>query len=122
MSRARTSLGARRSIDEVSRLAISLADRVLLVLTLDVLSFHGARRLLAAFGDDDRFGFVVNRARRSEVVPGDVPRVFGREPLAVLPEDRAVPGAQERGKLLPERGRTGRAFSQLAAVLSEDPS
>lgn len=111
-----------RNIDEVSRLAVALADRILLVLSLDVLSFHGARRLLAAFGDDDRFGFLVNRAGRSEVVPGDVARAFGRSPLAVLSEDRAVPGAQDRGKLLPERGRTGRSFSQLAAALSEDPS
>jgi pilus assembly protein CpaE len=107
-----------RGIDEVARAAVALADRVLMVLNLDVLSFHGARRTLAALGDDERFAFVVNRAGRSEIAPGDVERVFGREPLAVLPDDHAVPNAQDRGRLVPPRGKTGRAMTRLARTLA----
>lgn len=106
-----------RAIDEVARAGIEAADHVLVVLTMDVLSFHGARRALAAFGDDERFSFVVNRVARSEIVPADVERVFGREAVAVLPEDKAVASAQDRGRLLPARGRTGRALVRLARSL-----
>lgn len=109
-----------RAVDDVSRAAVALADRVLMVLNLDVLSFHGARRTLAALGDDERFAFVVNRAGRSEITPGDVERVFGREPLAVLPDDHAIPNAQDRGRLVPPRGRTGRAMTRLARTLAEE--
>lgn len=111
-----------RALDDVARAGVGAADQVVVVLTMDVLSFHGARRALAVFGDDDRFSFVVNRAARSEIVPGDVARVFGRQPVAVIPLDKAVVAAQDRGRLLPARGRCGRAISRLARSLEEAAS
>ena len=55
----------------------------------------------------------------AEVTPADVERVFGRPALAVLPMDRRAPGVQNRGAILPRRGRTGRELDQLARVLLE---
>ena len=60
-----------------------------------------------------------NRAARAEITPGDVERVFGRRPLAVIPNDRGAGRAHERGRLVPRRGRTGRAIDRLARELSE---
>lgn len=110
------------ALDEIARTGVDAADRVVVVLTTDVLSFHGARRALAAFGDDDRFAFVVNRVARSEIVPADVERVFGRQPVAAIPVDRAVAAAQDRGRLLSARGKSGRAIGRLARTLEEAPS
>ena len=87
------------------------------VLSLDVLSFRATTRALEAFRPlhlGARIGFVVNRVSRSEITPGDVERVFGAVPLAVVPSDRAVPRAQDRARPLPPRGRVGRAFAKLA--------
>jgi pilus assembly protein CpaE len=104
-----------RAPDDLAQWAFGFADRMIEVLSLDVLSFRAATRALAVLGDDERVGFVVNRSSRSEITPADVQRVFGREPLAVLSADRAVTAAQDHGRLLPRRGRTGRAFDRLAA-------
>jgi Flp pilus assembly CpaE family ATPase len=110
-----------RAPDDITRWAFGFADRVVEVLSLDVLSFRAATRALAAFGDDERVGFVVNRSARAEITPADVERVFGREPLAIVPSDRGVPSAQDHGRLLPRRGRAGRAFDRLAGrCLVED--
>jgi Flp pilus assembly CpaE family ATPase len=116
-----------RALDERTRWCLSEADRVLEVLALDVLSFRASSRAIEALAPlalDDRLGFVVNRAGRSELTPGDVRRVFGRDPAAVLPSDPAVPRAQDRGSLLAPRGRVGRAFARLAGTLepSRGPS
>jgi hypothetical protein len=62
--------------------------------------------------------FVVNKAARSEITPGDVVRVFGDPALAVFPFDRAVRSAQERNRLLPAKGRMARRFDRLADALS----
>ena len=98
------------------------AGRLLEVLTLDVVSFRATSRAMEAFSPlhlEGRVAFVVNRAARSEVTPGDVRRVFGETALAVLPQDRALRSAQERGRLLPERGRMARRFDRLAVALAE---
>ena len=105
---------------EGARIAFHSADLLLVVLSPDVLSFHSANRALEA----DLVGgaepqFVVNRAGRSEVAPADVERVFGRPALAVLPVDPRAGQAQDRGRLLPARGRTGRAVDRLAKKLLE---
>jgi len=95
-----------RSMDDVARSALGAADHVLLVVTLDVLAFRDAKRamaFLASLGVDGRVRLIVNRAARSEVIPEDCERVFGLPPSAVLPEDRAVPTAQNRGELLSGR-------------------
>jgi pilus assembly protein CpaE len=106
-----------RELGELTTSGLEAADRVLEVLSLDVLSFRAATRAIEVFaplGRDGRVGFVVNRATRSEITPGDVERVFGAVPLAVVPADRAVPRAQDRGRLVPPKGKVGRAFAKLA--------
>jgi len=108
-----------RGLDDVARAGLDAADRVAVVLNLDVLSFRAAKRAITAAGIEDRCAFVVNRAVRSQIAPGDVERVFGHAAAAVIPADRAVPAAQDRGRLLPIRGRTGRAVGRLAARLLE---
>ncbi len=109
-----------RGLDEVARTGLELADRVLLVLGLDVLSFRDAKLAIASAGLADRCAFVVNRARRSEITPGDVERVFGTAAFAVIPVDRGAAAAQDRGRLLPMRGRVGRSIDRLARRLMED--
>ena len=101
--------------------AAGTADRLLEVLTLDVVSFRATSRAIEAFSPlhlEGRVGFVVNRAARSEITPGDVARVFGEPALAVLPVERAVRSVQERGTLLPSKGRMARRFDRLAEALS----
>lgn len=116
-------LGVPRALDEGTRRLLSQADRVLEVLTLDVLSFRAASRALEVLSPLDLdVGFVVNRAARSEITPGDVRRVFGAEPLAVLPADGAVPRLQDHGRLVAPRGRLGRAFGRLAARMLDPPA
>ena len=98
------------------------ADRLLEVLTLDVVSFRATSRAMEAFSPlhlEGRVAFVVNWAARSEITPGDVRRVFGEPALAVLPLDRAVRSAQDKGRLLPAKGRMARRFDRLAVALTE---
>ncbi len=108
-----------RALDEVARTGLAVSDRILLVLGLDVLSFRDAKRAVAVAGLDDRCAFVINRAMRSKITPRDVERVFGKPPIAVIPSDKRVPALQDRGKLLPMRGRVGRAMSRLASAALE---
>jgi pilus assembly protein CpaE len=108
-----------RGLDEPARLAFRLADLVLMVLQLDVMSFRAAKRAVEATAIQDRCSFVVNRAARREISPDDVERVFGREPIAVIPSDRRVPAAQDRGRLLPARSRAGRSVDRLAGKVLE---
>ncbi|MGQ0670513.1 MAG: AAA family ATPase [Actinomycetota bacterium] len=111
-----------RALDDVARAGLELADLILVVLALDVLSFKDAKRALATLasaGVEGRCGFVVNRAARAEITPKDVERVFGRPPVAVLPADRGVGTAQDRGRLLQRRGRTRRSLDRLAKRLLE---
>jgi pilus assembly protein CpaE len=110
-----------RGLDDVARSGLDLADRVLLVLGLDVMSLRDAKRVIAAADLADRCAFVVNRARRAEVTPADVERVLGQSPLAVIPSDRGAPAAQDHGRLLPMRGRLGRSVDRLARLLTEEP-
>ena len=58
-----------RALDEVTRSGLELADRVLVVLGLDVLSFRDAKRAIEVAGLDGKCSFVVNRAGRSEIAP-----------------------------------------------------
>lgn len=108
-----------RALDEVVRTGLETADRVLVVLGLDVLSFRDAKRAIEITGLDGRCEFVVNRPGRSEVTPKDVERVFGRPVCAVIPSDRSIATAQDHGRLLPMRGRIGRSMQRLAAEIME---
>lgn len=109
------------AIDAIARVGWEKADRVVEVLSLDVLSFRASKRALDALRPpgEGRLGFVVNRASRAEITPKDVARVFGCEPLAVVPLDRGVTEAQDHGRLIGARSRTGRAFDRLARRIEE---
>ncbi len=105
-----------RALVPITRWAFETADRALQVLTLDVLAFRATTRAIDLLSVD-RPALVVNRAARAEITPADVRRVFGVDPVAVLPSDAGVPRAQDHGRLLPTKGRTGRAFDRLAERL-----
>lgn len=107
-----------RTMDTKMRALAVRADVLVVVLGLDVASFHGAKRLITDL-DPDRLRFVIDRATRSEIVPSDVERVLGRSACAVIPIDRTVPGLQDRGRLASPRGRAGREIARLAAALLE---
>jgi pilus assembly protein CpaE len=112
-----------RALDGPTQGCLAGADRLLEVLSLDVLSFRAATRALEAFSPlalEGRVGFVVNRAARNEITPGDVRRVFDTEPIAVVPFDGSVPRAQDHGRLLPHKGRIARVFDRLAQRLLDD--
>jgi pilus assembly protein CpaE len=109
-----------RGLDKVAMAGLEMSDRILLVLSLDVLAFRSAKRalsLLEAAGLAGRCEIVVNRASRGDIVPSDVRRVFGVDAAAVLRSDRAVPTAQDRGALLSPRNATAKAIDQLAKAL-----
>ena len=111
-----------RSLDEPVRATVAGVDRLIEILSLDVLSFRAATRTIEALrstGVAERMSFVVNRAARGEIVAADVERVFGRAPLAVLPHERAVARAQDNGRLLPARGKSIRSLDRLARRLLE---
>ncbi|HXF73270.1 MAG TPA: cellulose synthase operon protein YhjQ/BcsQ [Actinomycetota bacterium] len=106
-----------RALGAEVRPALEVVERLFLVVTLDVLAFRAARRALdrlEALGVADRVEVVVNRAARAELTPADVEPALGRAAVAVLPRDGQVAPAQDHGRLLPLRGRTGRALLRLA--------
>jgi len=114
-----------RAVDGLGRVGFETADRVIEVLTLDLLSFRAARRALEVLRPihlEGRLGFVVNRASRAEITVGDVERVFGCEPIAVLAAHRGVGRMQDHGRLISPRGRAGRTFDRLAERLVEGVS
>ncbi len=108
-----------RGLDPIARAGLDVADRVVIVLGLDVLSFRDAKRTIGVARLEDRVAFVVNRAARSEIAPKDVERVFGTPALAVIPSARGISAAQDRGRLIAPRGRVGRAMDRLARRLVE---
>ena len=60
---------------------------------------------------------VVSRFKLRGMANSFSSRGAGAKPL-VLPQDRTVRSAQERGRLLPERGRMARRFDRLAVALT----
>jgi pilus assembly protein CpaE len=108
-----------RTVSAVARAVVARADEVVMVLTLDVASFRAARRAVAAFDVEERCRFVVNRAQRADIAVADVQRVFGRSALGVVPASSRIRGAQDRGLLLPARGRIARAVDRIAVTLTE---
>ena len=111
-----------RTVTPIARAVLGRADEIVVVLTLDVGSFRAAKRAIGAFDIEDRCRFVVNRAARADVAVADVQRVFGRPALGVIPATGAVRAAQDRGTLLPQRGRVARAVDRIASSLVEVPA
>ena len=120
---AATVLHLPRSVDESARTAVELADQILLVLTLDVLAVRAAKRVvdhLRTIGLGGSLRLVVNRAGRGEVVPKDAAEVLDLPIAAVIPSDRGVPRAQNRGELVVgRRGQVSRCITRLAGSLLE---
>jgi pilus assembly protein CpaE len=110
-----------RGMSPITLAGLEAADEILLLVTLDVLAFRDAKRLLsflASRGMDGRCRLVVNRATRAEVVPDDAERVFGLRSSAVLRTDRSVVRAQNRGELVAGRsGHTARRITALADLV-----
>ena len=113
-----------RTIDATARLAIDLADEVLFVVTLDLFSLFGARRLMAALGLRERaagYRVIVNRLARQEVTLGDVERVLDVSASAVVRFDPVVKRTQARGQLLSTKSRrAGKDLRALARLLVSD--
>jgi pilus assembly protein CpaE len=100
---------------------VALADAVVLVTTLDLVSIYGARRVMASLASANRetkWLPVVNRAARSPLSPKDVERALGVPPATRIRQDSRVRRAQERGRLLPVRSRgAGRDIRRLGELL-----
>ena len=100
-----------REIGDVSLAMLEAADHVLEVLALDVQSFRAATRALEVVTPlrvKARAGFVVNRARRGEITPGDVERVFGAVPWRWCPRTGRCRGLGSRSARAPEGPRRSR--------------
>jgi Flp pilus assembly CpaE family ATPase len=115
-----------RAVDRVARAGFGLADRVLLVTTLDLFSLHGAKRTMALLGREvpqGRWCVVLNKPMKSALNESDVERVLGLHPQVTIRFDPRVRRAQERGELLPERaGGIGKDVGRLAALLMAEES
>jgi Flp pilus assembly CpaE family ATPase len=114
-----------RPIDAVATAVLQASERVLMVLTLDVLAFRDGRRAfetLQGLGLAPRLAVVINRAGRADILAKDAERAFGAPPIAVIPEDRKVCRAQDRGQLLGSRRRSARAVARLAVRVASRSS
>jgi len=106
-----------RAVTDLTRAVLARADDVLIVLTLEVASFRAAKRVVDALDLADGCRYVVNKSARADISVADVERVFGRPSFAVIPAAAAVRSAQDRGRLLPSRGRVARSIDRMAVDL-----
>jgi pilus assembly protein CpaE len=106
-----------RTLGALARTAVRLADEVVLVTGLDLMSLYGARRTIEALRSDTAgtpIRIVLNLARRPEVSPAEVERVLGMKAAARIRSDPSVPAAQAAGRLIGPRG--GRAWRDVIAL------
>ena len=98
---------------------VELADRIVEVLTPDVLSVRAAARDLEVLGPvhRDRVDLVLNRASRQEVGTAEIAGALGAAPRAVIGVERALARAQDHGTLLSRRSRPARRLERLAREL-----
>jgi pilus assembly protein CpaE len=115
-----------RTLDQATRAALEESDRILVVVTLDVVGLRDAKRALeffAAIGVREACRLVVNRTVRGEVVPEDAERVLSLTPEVVIRFDRQVGRALNRGELVAGRsGPAARGIAALARRVLEDAS
>ena len=62
---------------------------------------------------------VVTAFRRGEVGLADIERTLGCDAI-VVPPDPTAPPAQDRGRLVPLRGRTGRTFDRIIEAMGDN--
>ena len=114
-----------RPADPSARDLVAMADAVVLVASLDLLSIYGARRAIEALGIDASSQtclVVVNRAGRSPLGRKDVERVLGMRPAVCIRPDPRVPRAQERGRLLGPSARGAiKDVRRLAELIAPKP-
>jgi pilus assembly protein CpaE len=106
-----------RSLGALAKTAVRLADEVVLVTGLDLMSLYGARRTIEVLRSEaggSPIRIVVNLARRPEVSAAEVERVLGMKPVARIRSDPSVSAAQAAGRLVGPRG--GRAWRDLVAL------
>ncbi len=110
-----------RSLGEVTAASVRIADRVVVVSSLDLFSLHRARRVVDALGLADppeRCLLALNRSSRSVLRPADVEDLLGMRPALTIRVDGAVPRMQDRGELLPRTARgAARDIRRLAELL-----
>jgi Flp pilus assembly CpaE family ATPase len=115
-----------RSLDEIAKAGLSMADEILLVISPDLFSLYSARRAMSALGLPDaseRCNIVINPMARGEVRTKEIERVLGMRPKAAVRFDPAVGRAQDRGQLLGARShRAWRDVRALARRLASAPS
>lgn len=110
-----------RSLEENARMALSLADEVVLLVAPDLFSLHASRRAVEAFGLAEPPGrclVVVNPLVRGGIGAADVGESLGIPASVAIRFDPAVGRFQDRGELLPPRSRgAGRDLRALAKLL-----
>lgn len=113
-----------RAVESVARVGFDLADRVLLVTTLDLFSLYGAKRTMTLLGREvpsARWQIVLNKPTKSVLNESDVERVLGLRPAATVRFDPRVRRSQERSELLPDRaGGIGKDVRRLAVLLGAE--
>ncbi len=114
-----------RGVDEAVQLGCSLADQVLLVVSLDLLGLAGARRTIRALGLGQRSTppvIVVNKLAHQQFSDEDANAVLGLRPAARIRFDPAARRAADRGELLSLRSRkAGKDVRRLARMLMPVP-
>jgi Flp pilus assembly CpaE family ATPase len=111
-----------RPADPSARDIVAMADAVVLIASLDLLSIYGARRAMEALGIGTKphgVFAVMNRAGRSPLGRKDVERLLGVRPAACIRPDSRIARAQERGRLLPPAARGAmRDVRRLAQLIA----
>lgn len=110
-----------KGLDSVARTGTEMADHLLLLTTLNLLSLYGARRAIQGLGLEGRqekCRVVINRAGRSDVSVADVERVLGLPVVASLPTDGRVARAQDRGEMASPSRRVARELGALAETIA----
>ncbi len=113
-------------VNDLVRLAVGLADQIVLVATADLFSLYGAKRVISALELDTeagRFVLVANRRARTDPGASDLERVLEISPAVRVRFDASVARRQDRAELLPCRaGRSARDLRALSRLLMPQPA
>ena len=110
-----------RTLGALARTAVRLADDVVLVTGLDLMSLYGARRTIEGLRSEaggSPIRVVLNLARRPELSPSEVERVLGMKAVARIRSDRLRARCPGRGSARRTSRREGLARCRLAVAFS----
>lgn len=115
-------LNVPRRFDEDVRLAVDMADRVLLLMTMDLFGLFAARRTMSCLAlGPERCRVVASRWLGQGIQAADVERVLGLRPWASIRFDSGVRRVQGRGQLLhPRSRRAARDVARIAQLVAEE--